>query len=76
VDEVNTPGIGEGVLVAEIAPGSPAGRYGLRPGDVIIGVNRQPVRTLEDFQRLASAEGGELLLHIRRGPSALFLLLR
>jgi S1-C subfamily serine protease len=64
------------VQVQRIDPRSPAARSGLREGDIIIGVNRQPVKGLEDFQKLASAKGGELLLHIRRGPGALFLIIQ
>ncbi|HXH02854.1 MAG TPA: DegQ family serine endoprotease [Candidatus Competibacteraceae bacterium] len=65
----------EGVLVADVARGSPAARAGLRPGDVITGVNRQAVTNTEELQRLAAA-GGDLLLNVQRGRSALFLLLR
>jgi Do/DeqQ family serine protease len=70
------PGDTGGVQVQRIDPRSPAARSGLREGDIIIGVNRQPVKGLEDFQKLASAKGGELLLHIRRGPGALFLIIQ
>jgi len=66
---------GRGVKVAKVDPRSPAARTGLREGDIIIGVNRRPVGGMEDFQKLAGDKQAQLLLHIRRGPGALFLLI-
>lgn len=66
----------QGVLVQDVQPGSPAAEAGLRPGDVITSVNRQPVRNLEEFQKAVSASKGALLLNIRRGNSAMFLLVQ
>ena len=44
----------EGVVVAEIQPGSYAGRF-LRPGDMVIAVNGQPVKSVADLRtRIAS----------------------
>ncbi|HSW12338.1 MAG TPA: DegQ family serine endoprotease [Solimonas sp.] len=65
-----------GVLVQSVEPRSPAARAGLRPGDIVIGVNRRPVQDLEDFSKLANPQAAELLLHVRRGPGALFILIR
>jgi serine protease Do len=44
------PGV-HGVLVTEVAPDSPAAEKDFRPGDVIVEVQRQPVRTPEDVAR-------------------------
>lgn len=66
----------KGVVVSQVAPGSPAARAGLEPGDVITSVNRKPVKTLDEFRKLAGADQDQLLLHIRRGRGALFLLIR
>jgi serine protease DegQ len=38
-----------GVLVLEVADGSPAAKAGIQPGDVIIRIGDQPVDTVEDF---------------------------
>ena len=65
----------KGVVVAEIEPDSPAERAGIVPGDVIREINRQPVQSIKDFERLASGlkkEEPALFLINRRGAS-LFL---
>ena len=74
-DESNSQSGLRGVAVSKIDPRSPAARTGLRPGDVIIGVNRQPVNSMEDFNRLTAGKA-ELLLHLRRGEGALFVLVQ
>ena len=65
----------EGVVVLEAEPGSPAWRAGLREGDVIESANRQPVRSVAEL-RDAVRGSDALLLNIRRGNGAMFLLLR
>ena len=74
-DESNVEGDVRGVVVAKIEPRSPAARTGLRQGDIVIGVNRRPVNTMEDFTRLTTGQD-ELLLHLRRGDGALFLIVQ
>ena len=63
-----------GVLVSNVEPGSPAAQRGLRPGDVIIGVNRRKVSNLGELQQ--AAQGQALLLNIRRGNANLILPIR
>ena len=65
----------DGVLVEKIHSGAYAFQAGVRPGDVIVMANRQPVATLEDLKRAAGG-GRELLLNIQRGEGAFILLLR
>ena len=59
----------EGVVVIEVTPGSPAERAGIRSGDAILEVNRQPVRTVETFrQALAQLKPGEgVPVYLQRG---------
>jgi serine protease Do/serine protease DegQ len=64
-----------GVLVRGVEPNSPAWQYGLRPNDVIYGINRQPVRNLEELREAAKGERS-LLLNIKRGNITLGLLMR
>lgn len=66
----------QGVVVEQVAPRGPAARAGLRPGDVITSVNREDVNSLKAFRKLASSDKKQLLLHIRRGRGALFILIR
>jgi len=65
----------EGVVVAEVAPGSPAMISGLRKGDVIAQANRKAVKDIDSMQA-AIGNSDALLLNIQRGGGALFLLLR
>lgn len=65
----------EGVVVSRVDQGSPAQGAGLQPGDVITSVNRKPIKTLEEFRDRVKVKG-RLLLHIRRGNGALFILIR
>jgi S1-C subfamily serine protease len=51
-----------GVLVTRVAPLSPADDADLRHGDVIIEINRTPIRTAGDFrQGAAAARPGDVL---------------
>jgi serine protease Do len=55
----------QGVLVTNVEPDSPAagpGRDSLRPGDVIVEVDRKPVRTVREALSIAKQARGEHLL--------------
>jgi S1-C subfamily serine protease len=45
-----------GLRVAEVLPGGPAERAGLRPGDLLLSAAGHPVATAQDLQRLMFAE--------------------
>ncbi len=47
-------GVAGGVIVSEVDPLGPAADSRLAPGHVILEANRQPIRSLEDFQRATS----------------------
>jgi S1-C subfamily serine protease len=65
-------GLEGGVSVSEIREGSEAGRIGLQPGDVVIGVNNIPVETLDDFKKVIGRYHHQpsLTLLVRRGRTA------
>jgi S1-C subfamily serine protease len=46
----------EGLRVAELVPGGPAARAGLRVGDILVTAARRPVAAAQDLQRLMFAE--------------------
>ncbi len=60
---------GQGVLVADVAPGSPAAQIGIRPGQLIEEVNRQRVHNMEEFQKAfaISKQTKRVLFRIRDG---------
>jgi serine protease Do len=64
--------LGNGGVVVEDADG-PAARSGIRPGDVIVGVNHQPVADIQEFRRLVEAAGARLALLIQRGEARLYV---
>jgi serine protease Do len=65
----------KGVVVADIDPSSHAAEAGLRAGDVIQQVNRQPVKSVQEFDHaLSSAKKDDpTLLLIRREGNTLFV---
>jgi len=65
----------KGVQVLTVDPRSTAAKVGLRPNDVIISVNRKPVSTVSEFEKLASAKDSQLLLQVLRGQAAFFVIL-
>jgi len=66
----------EGVEVLRVERGSAAAQAGLRRGDIIVSVNRVPVKNVKDIRRNAKDTGHGILLNIRRGNGALFLVIR
>ncbi len=66
----------EGVLVAEAVPGSPAWRFGLRQGDILLAVNRKPVRSVAQLEKIAKGVDRVVALNVLRGSAELFLAMR
>jgi len=81
-DEVTPPlarqmdlSVNSGVVVTDIEEGSLAESSGLQPGDVVLEINRQPVKDFASFQRIADPlkpNDLALLLVLRQG-NALYI---
>ena len=65
----------EAVAVVEVVRGSPAWARGLRPGDMIVAVNRQKVRTTRELTAALQVQG-RLMLTVVRGDYVFTLALR
>ena len=59
----------QGILVMNVSPGGFASDLGVQHGDIILSINRHPVVSAEDFNRIQSSlkSGDDALLLIARG---------
>jgi serine protease Do len=64
-----------GVVVSLVRPDRPSAEPGLRVGDIIREINREPVRTMADFERLVDAVKPRdwLALLVQRGQAAVYV---
>lgn len=70
------PEVQRGVVITELEPKSAAARAGLRPGDVVLELNRAPVDSLAKFKELYSKASGDVLLLVHRRGSSVFVVVR
>jgi serine protease Do len=68
----------EGVVVSQVEPGGTADEAGIRRGDVILEIDRKPVRSVDEYKKSVSTirKGRGVLFLVRRGESTLFLALK
>lgn len=73
--ELGIKGKTQGVVVTSVEPDSGAEKAGLMPGDVIREINRQPVKSVKEFEKLSSTvkKGENVLILINRRGASLFL---
>lgn len=62
---------GSGMMIENVS--GAAARAGLRPGDVVLSINNQPVSTAEQFAKLADSGQGPIALLIQRGDNKIFI---
>ena len=65
-----------GVVISDIERNSPAARIGLKPDDVIVGVNRKRTSSVSDFRNALDDASGVIALNVKRGNSTLYLVIR
>ena len=66
----------KGVLVVSVEAGYARLGRGLREDDVVTSVNRRPVETPNEIIQVVEETGLPILMNVRRGDGALFLLIR
>lgn len=63
-----------GVQVVGASENSAGWRAGIRPGDVIVSANNQPITNTHDLQTIAKQKKQQLLVQVLRGAGALYIL--
>lgn len=69
-------GATEGLLITDLQANSPAAQVGLMEGDIILAVNKMKVKTLKDLNKAASLSRKQLLIHLQRGQSFLYIVIK
>ncbi len=69
-------GVTQGIVIDNLEKGSPAAQAGLHKGDVIIGVNRERVRTIAQMRKIMESKPAIVALNVVRGSDNIYLLLR
>ncbi|HSB70270.1 MAG TPA: DegQ family serine endoprotease [Candidatus Methylomirabilis sp.] len=64
-----------GLVVAGVKDGSPAAEAGIQPGDVIVQIDRKPMRNMAEFRHALAAQkaGAPTLFLLHRKDSSLFV---
>lgn len=57
----------KGAVIVDIEPNSPADEAGLIPGEVILEINKQPVKNIADYEKLTQGLKGDCLIRTNRG---------
>ncbi len=67
-----------GVLVVNVKRGSAAAKEGIRPGDLVVSVNRKPVESVSDFNDLMDElqPNKVVLFRMKRGRTSYFAAIR
>lgn len=69
-------GLVEGVQIDGASENSAGWQAGVRPGDVIISVNGQKTHDLKTLHQVSNNEHKQLLVHVLRGPGALYFIIK
>jgi serine protease Do/serine protease DegQ len=66
----------DGVVVADVARNSRAWHNNIRPGDVIIAINRERVRSVEELSRVMRRAGRTIAVDVIRGKMQLLIVIQ
>ena len=66
----------DGVVVADVERGSRAWQNNIRPGDVIIAINRERVHSLEELSRALRRTGRTIAVDIIRDKTQLLIVIQ
>ncbi len=64
------------LVVTDVEHGSDAWNARLRKDDMILSVNRAPVKTLGDVKKIVKFSDKQILFNVQRGQTALFILIQ
>ena len=70
--QLGLPSTVSGVVVTEVQPDSPAAEAGIRRGDVVQEVNRQPVKSATEFRSAVTQSAKSLLMLIQRDDKTFY----
>ncbi len=70
--------VDKGVIIADVANGSPADDAGLRPGDVILEIDKNHLTDLKDYTAAVSQgkPGSTMLFLVKRGENTIYAAVR
>jgi serine protease Do len=74
--QLKVPASVEGVVITRVAPNSKAARAKLRPGDIILRINKEPVADTASAKKLYGGSKGPVLLQILRQGSRLWVVVK
>ncbi len=65
-----------GIKITDIERNSKAALYGLKSGDIIIGVNRQTTKNISELKKVLADKEGTIALNVLRGNNNFYLLIQ
>jgi len=74
-EELRIDPFSEGVIIADLIPGSPAQSYGFQRGDIVLQVNNQRITKTRDLERATSQQNRVWRVTIKRGGQQISVVL-
>ena len=75
-DELDLEPTQRGVVVSEVARGSPAGRLGITAGDILTSLNRRPIDSVSQLDQLLTSENAPWIVAVKRKDRVLTVTVR